>query len=88
MTTSNYKQHTMQTLITITESRTMPGSYEIAVQPARGRATSGRRAGQDPAGAAAIAVEAAISHGAPYMIFAPGTVLAFIPPEIRTAQRS
>lgn len=71
------------TLITITESRTMPGSFELAVQPGKGRPISGRIAGNDAAGAAAVAVEKAISHGAPYMIFAPSKVLAFIPAEIR-----
>lgn len=75
-----------KTLITITTSRTMPGLFELAVQPAKGRAVCGLNAGWDAAGAAAIAIQTAIMHGSPYVIFAPSQVLRFIQPEFRSEQ--
>ena len=73
----------MKTVITITESRSMPGRFTCTVKSPNKRTIQGDVRGTDPAAAAARAVEASSQHGAQgYYIFAPQKVLDLIPTEL------
>lgn len=78
-----YPRRDLTATITITEFASMPGRYRFSLQA--GRTTlQGHDAGQDPAAAAAKAVELAIAHGRwGYVILAPQKVLDFIPAWLR-----
>ncbi len=73
----------MATIITVTESSSMPGRFTCSHKTGTGRPRSGE-AGSDPAAAAAYAMEIALNVGGPYVIFGPQKVMDHIPPEFRS----
>ena len=76
----------MPAIITIEESASMRGTFMISVKSdGLKRAIKRASAGRDPGAAAAVAMQAAISHGGDsYTIFAPQVVLAMIPEDMRS----
>lgn len=76
----------MPTIISITEYSSMPGRYKWSVK--QGKKEFFGEAGQGPEAAAATAVDKAITFGETdgYSIFAPKSVLALIPEDLRHAR--
>lgn len=74
----------MMDIITVTESRAMPGRYMYSVQR-RGRMVfSDHDAGREPCEAAAMAMNASIKSRAGYAIFGPHRVMQHIPVSMRS----
>jgi hypothetical protein len=71
------------TIITITESASMPGRYTCTTKKGAGRTYTGDVKGCDPGSAAAIAMERALNAGGAYLILGPKKVMDFIPAEMR-----
>lgn len=73
-----------RTVITIGAFPSMPGRFYYTLKVDGVQKSTGRDAGNDPAAAAAKAIELAGSWVGTYQIFAPAKVLAYIPEEIRS----
>lgn len=74
----------MRIVITVTESRSMPGTFKITSSAQRDKRGYIRQAeAKDAAGAAAKALEFAIECGGLYAIIAPASVAMHIPPDMR-----
>lgn len=73
----------MRTIITVTRHPTLQGVYQCAAQG--GGARPGKKNVDGASAAAAQAMQAAISYGSGgYCIFAPKSVLDFIPTDMRS----
>lgn len=73
----------MHTIITITESSSMPGRFSQTHKKGNGRTFHGD-AGHDPGAAAAVAMSLALSCSGAYLILGPKKVMDFIPVEMRS----
>lgn len=76
----------MNTIISITEMKSMPGRYCCTHQTGTGRVHNTSHAGRDPAEAAAHAIAIAMNVGGGYIIFAPQRVIDLIPLDLRVRQ--
>lgn len=70
------------TTITITESSSMPGRFQI--HKAKGRAQTYVSESRDPGDAAAKALNSAQGAAGAYCIIGPAKVMAFIPEQVRS----
>lgn len=77
----------MRAIITVTNSRSMPGTYTITCSARRDkRGYLPQAEVYGASGAAAKALEYAIEHGVGYAIVAPDEVSAFIPNDMRARE--
>ena len=71
-------------IITVTESKSMPGRYMFSVQRRSRTVFSDHDAGLEPCEAAATAMNAAIKSRDGYVIFGPLRVMSHIPLNMRS----
>lgn len=74
-----------EVIITIVKSK-MIGQWDYTLMINKKKVSSGHKAGNCTAGAAAKAMELAINYGGNYYIFAPNDVLAHIPEHLRVGK--
>jgi hypothetical protein len=78
----------MKAIITITECSSMPGRFQYSFQRGK-KVLKGRDAGNDPAAAAAKAIDLSMGYGAAgYVIFGPQKVLDHLPRELRAKAKN